>query len=156
MPRDIDGPYSLKTSSGGMILYAGVHSTGGGLSSNYNYILQHHILLLRTWLAVLGAIIPNRTIKITNNAPVLVWSLHLLSNWLRVKPLSFATPSARKMGKQVWPSPDVMEKMGAKDALCKVATMNIGHLEDADRSSSTANKEDGGTGVWRLKGVKEG
>eukprot|EP00438_Fugacium_kawagutii_P034981 Skav226090 [mRNA] locus=scaffold4179:11702:17005:- [translate_table: standard] len=35
----------------------------------------------------------------------------------------------RKMGKQVWPSPDVMEKMGAKDALCKVATMNIG-LED--------------------------
>eukprot|EP00438_Fugacium_kawagutii_P006066 Skav200567 [mRNA] locus=scaffold917:192636:203670:- [translate_table: standard] len=37
--------------------------------------------------------------------------------------------SLRKMGKQVWPSPDVMEKMGAKDALCKVATMNIG-LED--------------------------
>ena len=35
----------------------------------------------------------------------------------------------RKAGKQVWPSPDVMEKMGAKDALCKVATMNIG-LED--------------------------
>ena len=30
------------------------------------------------------------------------------------------------VGKQVWPSPDVMEKMGAKDALCKVATMNIG------------------------------
>ena len=25
----------------------------------------------------------------------------------------------RKEGKQVWPSPDVMEKMGAKDALCK-------------------------------------
>ena len=35
----------------------------------------------------------------------------------------------RKAGKQIWPSPDVMEKMGAKDALCKVATMNIG-LED--------------------------
>ena len=35
----------------------------------------------------------------------------------------------RKLGIQVWPSPDVMEKMGAKDALCKVATMNIG-LED--------------------------
>jgi len=35
----------------------------------------------------------------------------------------------RKAGIQVWPSPDVMEKMGAKDALCKVATMNIG-LED--------------------------
>merc|ERR1719329_1016748 len=35
----------------------------------------------------------------------------------------------RKMGIQVWPSPDVMENMGAKDALCKVATLNIG-LED--------------------------
>merc|ERR1719453_1442384 len=35
----------------------------------------------------------------------------------------------RKLGIQVWPSPDVMEKMGAKDALCKVAKMNIG-LED--------------------------
>merc|ERR1719238_2350675 len=35
----------------------------------------------------------------------------------------------RKKGIQVWPSPDVMEKMGAKDALCKVAKMNIG-LED--------------------------
>ena len=35
----------------------------------------------------------------------------------------------RKLGKQVWPSPDVMEKMGAKDALCKVAKLNIG-LED--------------------------
>ena len=32
----------------------------------------------------------------------------------------------RKKGIQVWPSPDVMEKMGAKDALCKVAKMNIG------------------------------
>merc|ERR550537_811135 len=35
----------------------------------------------------------------------------------------------RKLGKQVWPSPDVMEKMGAKDALCKIASLNIG-LED--------------------------
>ena len=35
----------------------------------------------------------------------------------------------RKRGIQVWPSPDVMEFMGAKDALCKVATLNIG-LED--------------------------
>mmetsp|Transcript_86238 Transcript_86238/g.244228 ORF Transcript_86238/g.244228 Transcript_86238/m.244228 type:complete len:439 (+) Transcript_86238:84-1400(+) len=35
----------------------------------------------------------------------------------------------RRAGIQVWPSPDVMEFMGAKDALCKVATMNIG-LED--------------------------
>ena len=32
----------------------------------------------------------------------------------------------RKKGIQVWPSPDVMEKMGVKDALCKVAKMNIG------------------------------
>eukprot|EP00933_Yihiella_yeosuensis_P013337 TRINITY_DN12400_c0_g1_i9.p1 TRINITY_DN12400_c0_g1~~TRINITY_DN12400_c0_g1_i9.p1 ORF type:complete len:730 (-),score=214.24 TRINITY_DN12400_c0_g1_i9:297-2429(-) len=35
----------------------------------------------------------------------------------------------RKLGIQVWPSPDVMEFMGAKDALCKVANLNIG-LED--------------------------
>merc|ERR1719267_216311 len=35
----------------------------------------------------------------------------------------------RKLGIQAWPSPDVMEKMGAKDALCKVAKLNIG-LED--------------------------
>jgi hypothetical protein len=35
----------------------------------------------------------------------------------------------QKLGKQVWPSPDVMEFMGAKDALCKIAHMNIG-LED--------------------------
>merc|ERR1712054_70915 len=35
----------------------------------------------------------------------------------------------RKAGKGVWPSPDVMEKMGAKDALCKIASLHIG-LED--------------------------
>jgi hypothetical protein len=35
----------------------------------------------------------------------------------------------RKLGIQVWPSPDVMEFMGAKDALCKIATLSIG-LED--------------------------
>merc|ERR1712054_521075 len=35
----------------------------------------------------------------------------------------------RKLGKQVWPSPDVMEQMGAKDALTKIAKLNIG-LED--------------------------
>jgi len=35
----------------------------------------------------------------------------------------------RKAGIQVWPSPDVMEFMGAKDALCKVANLSIG-LED--------------------------
>jgi glutathione synthase/RimK-type ligase-like ATP-grasp enzyme len=32
----------------------------------------------------------------------------------------------RKLGIQVWPSPDVMEFMGAKDALTKIADMNIG------------------------------
>eukprot|EP00405_Crypthecodinium_cohnii_P020811 CAMPEP_0206483220 /NCGR_PEP_ID=MMETSP0324_2-20121206/39302_1 /ASSEMBLY_ACC=CAM_ASM_000836 /TAXON_ID=2866 /ORGANISM="Crypthecodinium cohnii, Strain Seligo" /LENGTH=281 /DNA_ID=CAMNT_0053961241 /DNA_START=86 /DNA_END=928 /DNA_ORIENTATION=+ len=37
--------------------------------------------------------------------------------------------AVRKAGIQVWPSADVMEFMGAKDALCKVATLNIG-LED--------------------------
>merc|ERR1719409_1360498 len=35
----------------------------------------------------------------------------------------------QKMGVQVWPSPDVMEFMGAKDALTKIAHLNIG-LED--------------------------
>merc|ERR1719413_134379 len=35
----------------------------------------------------------------------------------------------RKAGMQVWPSPDVMEFMGAKDALCKIASLTIG-LED--------------------------
>ena len=35
----------------------------------------------------------------------------------------------QKMGMQVWPSPDVMEFMGAKDALTKIAKLNIG-LED--------------------------
>jgi hypothetical protein len=35
----------------------------------------------------------------------------------------------RKKGIQVWPSPDVMEFMGAKDALTKIAKLNIG-LED--------------------------
>merc|ERR1719201_1090416 len=36
----------------------------------------------------------------------------------------------RKLGIQVWTSPDVMEFMGAKDALVKIAKLNIG-LEDA-------------------------
>merc|ERR1719390_306012 len=35
----------------------------------------------------------------------------------------------QKKGIQAWPSPDVMEFMGAKDALCKIANLNIG-LED--------------------------
>ena len=54
----------------------------------------------------------------------------------------------RKAGIQVWPSPDVMEKMGAKDALCKVAKLNIG-LEDTlsrqqitrDNQQTTTNKQ---------------
>merc|ERR550537_1418444 len=37
--------------------------------------------------------------------------------------------SLQKLGIQVWPSPDVMEFMGAKDALTKIANLNIG-LED--------------------------
>jgi len=37
--------------------------------------------------------------------------------------------SLRYQGVQVWPSPDVMEIMGAKDALCKIRNLNIG-LED--------------------------
>merc|ERR1719164_414797 len=32
----------------------------------------------------------------------------------------------KKLGKQVWPSPDVMEFMGAKDALTKIKNLNIG------------------------------
>ncbi|CAE7825509.1 unnamed protein product [Symbiodinium sp. CCMP2592] len=32
----------------------------------------------------------------------------------------------QKKGKQVWPSPDVMTNMGAKDALCKIADLSIG------------------------------
>ena len=35
----------------------------------------------------------------------------------------------QRLGIQVWPSPDVMEFMGAKDALTKIANLNIG-LED--------------------------
>ncbi|CAL1158004.1 unnamed protein product [Cladocopium goreaui] len=79
----------------------------------------------------------------------------------------------RKLGIQVWPSPDVMEKMGAKDALCKVATMNIG-LEDtlayyspeefaAGFKKTMAfqprvikqNRGSSGEGIWIIK-LKEG
>jgi glutathione synthase/RimK-type ligase-like ATP-grasp enzyme len=35
----------------------------------------------------------------------------------------------RKLGIQVWPSPDVMEFMGAKDALCKIANLQIGLVD---------------------------
>jgi hypothetical protein len=40
-----------------------------------------------------------------------------------------AVRELQKKGIQAWPSPDVMEFMGAKDALTKIATLNIG-LED--------------------------
>ena len=40
-----------------------------------------------------------------------------------------AVRALRKKGIQAWPSPDVMEFMGAKDALTKIAHLNIG-LED--------------------------
>merc|ERR1712188_363276 len=75
----------------------------------------------------------------------------------------------RKLGKQVWPSPDVMEKMGAKDALCKVAKLNIG-LEDTlayyDEAEFAAgfkktmkfqprvikqNRGSAGEGIWIIK-----
>eukprot|EP00933_Yihiella_yeosuensis_P030954 TRINITY_DN244_c0_g1_i2.p1 TRINITY_DN244_c0_g1~~TRINITY_DN244_c0_g1_i2.p1 ORF type:complete len:527 (+),score=162.87 TRINITY_DN244_c0_g1_i2:49-1629(+) len=37
-----------------------------------------------------------------------------------------AMRALQKKGKQVWPSPDVMTNMGAKDALCKIADLAIG------------------------------
>jgi len=79
----------------------------------------------------------------------------------------------RKLGKQAWPSPDVMEKMGAKDALCKIADLHIG-LEDTlayyDEASFAAgfrktmafqprvikqNRGSSGEGIWIIK-LKEG
>jgi len=40
-----------------------------------------------------------------------------------------AIMALQKKGKQVWPSPDVMAKMGAKDALCNIKSFDFG-LED--------------------------
>merc|ERR1711988_639766 len=75
----------------------------------------------------------------------------------------------RKLGIQVWPSPDVMEKMGAKDALCKVAKMNIGlvdtlayydEAEFAEGFKKTMkfqprvikqNRGSAGEGIWIIK-----
>jgi len=84
--------------------------------------------------------------------------------------------SMREVGKagiQVWPSPDVMEFMGAKDALCKIANLNIG-LEDTLSYYDQATFSDGfkktmafqprvikqnrgssGEGIWIIK-LKEG
>jgi len=75
----------------------------------------------------------------------------------------------RKNGLQVWPSPDVMEQMGAKDALVKVANLHIG-LEDtaayyteADFSEGfrktmafqprviKQNRGSAGEGIWIIK-----
>merc|ERR1719168_171552 len=75
----------------------------------------------------------------------------------------------RKLGIQVWPSPDVMEFMGAKDALCKIANLEIG-LEDTlayyDAASFSAgfkktmafqprvikqNRGSSGEGIWIIK-----
>jgi len=79
----------------------------------------------------------------------------------------------KKAGIQVWPSPDVMEFMGAKDALTKIAHLNIG-LEDtlsyyevdafAEGFKKTMafqprvvkqNRGSSGEGIWIIK-LKEG
>jgi len=84
-----------------------------------------------------------------------------------------AMTGLRKKGIQVWPSPTVMEKMGAKDALCKIANLNIG-LEDTlayyDTDEFAAgfkktmafqprvikqNRGSAGEGIWIIK-LKEG
>merc|ERR1711988_856118 len=80
-----------------------------------------------------------------------------------------AMREVQKAGVQAWPSPDVMEFMGAKDALCKVANMPIG-LEDtfayydADEFSTKfkktmafqprvvkQNRGSSGEGIWIIK-----
>merc|ERR1719372_39189 len=79
----------------------------------------------------------------------------------------------RKAGIQVWPSPDVMEFMGAKDALCKIATLHIGLADTLAyyEASSFAegfkktmafqprvikqNRGSAGEGIWIIK-LKEG
>merc|ERR1719168_72599 len=75
----------------------------------------------------------------------------------------------RKAGIQVWPSPDVMEKMGAKDALCKIADMNIGlpdtlaYHDEAEFAAGfkktmkfqprviKQNRGSSGEGIWIIK-----
>jgi len=79
----------------------------------------------------------------------------------------------RAKGIQVWPSPDVMEKMGAKDALTKVADMSIGlpdtlsYYTEADFAAGfkkcmafqprvmKQNRGSAGEGIWIIK-LKEG
>ena len=75
----------------------------------------------------------------------------------------------QKLGIQVWPSPDVMEFMGAKDALTKIAHLNIGlpdTLSYYDEESFVAgfkktmafqprvikqNRGSSGEGIWIIK-----
>merc|ERR1711968_329645 len=79
----------------------------------------------------------------------------------------------RKKGIQVWPSPDVMEQMGAKDALTKIADMNIGladtlsyyepdtFIEGFKKTMAfqprvlKQNRGSSGEGIWIIK-LKEG
>merc|ERR1719387_1289045 len=84
-----------------------------------------------------------------------------------------AVRELQKKGIQAWPSPDVMEFMGAKDALTKIAHLNIG-LEDTltyyedqafiDGFKKTMafqprvikqNRGSSGEGIWIIK-LKEG
>merc|ERR1719333_527593 len=84
-----------------------------------------------------------------------------------------AVRELQKKGVQAWPSPDVMEFMGAKDALTKIATLNIG-LEDTLTYYEEAafiegfkktmafqprvvkqNRGSAGEGIWIIK-LKEG
>merc|ERR1719261_800324 len=79
----------------------------------------------------------------------------------------------KKMGKQVWPSADVMEFMGAKDALTRIANMSIGlpdtltYFEDAAFKAGfkktmafqprviKQNRGSAGEGIWIIK-LKKG
>merc|ERR1719352_1325059 len=84
-----------------------------------------------------------------------------------------AVRELQKKGIQAWPSPDVMEFMGAKDALTKICTLNIG-LEDTLTCYDEAafiegfkktmkfqprvikqNRGSAGEGIWIIK-LKEG
>merc|ERR1719284_2052616 len=80
-----------------------------------------------------------------------------------------AMRALKKSGKEVWPSPDVMEFMGAKDALTKIANLNIGlpdtlsHYEEAafiEGFKKTMafqprvikqNRGSSGEGIWIIK-----
>jgi len=84
-----------------------------------------------------------------------------------------AMRAIKKSGIQVWPSPDVMEFMGAKDALTKIATMSIGlpdtlsyyeegsFIEGFKKTMAfqprviKQNRGSSGEGIWIIK-LKEG